>query len=85
MRTSIKNASTAKHSTRTGTPSGATSVCIPAIAERTGIVKRPNLILGKLLNFVDNATPRQLQIIYNACGQRMTGQVINHRVGRVAV
>ena len=85
MNTSVRNAGKAKHSTLTGTLSGAKSARIPAITVRAGKVKRPNLILGEILNFVDNASQRQLQIIYNACGQRMTRQVINYKVGRAAV
>ena len=38
---------------------------------RRGKVHRPNLILGDLLNFVDHATYRQLQIIYNSCRVRV--------------
>ena len=83
METSVKNASKAKHSTLTGTLSGAKSARIPAITVRGGKVKRPNFILGELLNYVDNASRRQLQIICNACGQRM--EAINEKVGRVAV
>ena len=85
MNSSVKNASKVKHSTLTSTPRGARSARIPALTVRTGIVNRPNLILGELLNFVDNATQRQIKIIYNACCQRMTGQMINGKVRRVAV
>jgi len=85
MPTTVRNASKAKRSTLTSTPRGARSARIPAITVRTGIVNRPNLILGELLNFVDNATQRQLQIIYNACGQHMIGQVSNDKVRRALV
>jgi len=44
----------------------------PAITTRTGKPSRPaNLILADLLNFVDNATQRQLRVIYSACTPRM--------------
>ena len=82
MRATVRNASKAKHSTLTSTLSGAKSARIPAITVRTGKVKRPkNLLLGEVLNYIDTAGSRQLQVIYNACG----GRVSNGKVGRVAV
>ena len=67
--------------------------CIPVITVRAGKVKRPkSLILGEVLNYVDTAGARQLQIIYNACGQRVvenratrTWQATNGKAGRATV
>ena len=65
---------------------------IPVITVRAGKVNRPkSLILGEVLNYVDTAGVRQLQIIYNACGQRVvenratrTWQVTNGKAGRAS-
>jgi len=47
---------------------------IPTLALRTGKVNRPDFILGDVLNLVDTAGIRQIQLIYNACGQRVVKQ-----------
>jgi len=82
METSVRNASKAKHSTLTGTLSGAKSARIPAIAVRTGKVNRPeHLLLGEVLNYIDTAGSQQIRVIYNACG----GRVDNCKDRRAAV
>jgi len=77
MQASVKNASTTKHSTRTGTPCGATSAHIPAITVRTGKVKKPKITLGEALNFIECANRRQSRIIINA--MRQSAWYVHHQ------
>jgi len=86
MQPTVKNADKAKHSTLTSTSTHETgkkhsiqsnqSTSVDPTQKtflrvRHGKPRRPNLILGDLLNFMDHATHRQLQIIYNSCRSRV--------------
>ena len=75
MPTTVRNAGKAKHSTLTGAPCGAKSARIPAITVRAGKVNRPeHLLLGEVLNYIDTAGSRQLQVIYRACNHLYRSQ-----------
>ena len=39
--------------------------CIPAITVRAGKVRKPNITLGEVLNFIERANQRQSRIILN--------------------
>ena len=95
MRAPNENASKAKHSTLTSTSPHETGKPSPqstsvesidtrrpaAITVRTGIVKKPDITLGEVLNFISHANRRQSRVIHYA--MRGTAQISED--GRVTV
>ena len=66
---------------------------LPVFTVCTGKENRTETgFLSDVLNYVDSAGIRQIQVIYNACGQRLEEylakqpwQVKSHKVGRAAI